>query len=216
MSEPSAIWSNKLIVFDKEIGLVQNVILAHGRDALKAVVTRIDQLHALLLKMPHVIDVHLDPDIPSIVSDICFQHGVASTVLFNDSKRGKDEEAYLYRLRMERVGYVRRFCRERELSILANRKIRNSLTHIDEHLAKALRRPTTGWFIDAAIAARDQFTAAAHGITVAFCRTYISSEDMIIHLGNEIPLDKLRDEAIFVLAVVFGSAPRQPQTSPGP
>ena len=147
-----------------------------------------------------------DPDIALIASDICFQQGVASTVLFNDAERAASESAYLFRLRTERVDYVRRLCDGRALQILPDRKMRNSLIHIDEHLAKALRKPNTGWFIDTAIGWRDQFVAERPGTEIAFCRTYISSEDSILHLGNQISLAKLRDESAFVLAAVFGQA----------
>jgi hypothetical protein len=47
MAEPSAIWSSKLIIFDKSIGLTQNVILSHARGALHALVSRIDRLYEL-------------------------------------------------------------------------------------------------------------------------------------------------------------------------
>lgn len=204
--EPTAIWASKLIVFDNEISLTQNVILSHGRDALQAVIRRIDALHGLVQQYPNIINYYPDPDIALIASDICFQQGVASTVLFNDAERAASESAYLFRLRTERVDYVRRLCDGRALQILPDRKMRNSLIHIDEHLAKALQKPNTGWFIDTAIGWRDQLVAERPGTEIAFCRTYISSEDSILHLGNQISLAKLRDESAFVLAAVFGQA----------
>jgi hypothetical protein len=98
------------------------------------------------------------------------------------------------------------------VQVLSDRKIRNSLVHIDEKLAAALRAPKTGWFIDVAIGRRDQFSAAEHGIDIGFCRTYISSEDKILHLGNEISISDLRNEAVGILATVFGiESPAPPQ-----
>jgi hypothetical protein len=42
---------------------------------------------------------------------------------------------------------------------------------------------------------------------VAFCRTYISSEDVLIHFDNEISLIELRREANEVREAIYG-APR--------
>jgi hypothetical protein len=72
-----------------------------------------------------------------------------------------------------------------------------------------MARPKTGWLVDAAIGRRDQFTAAHHGIKIAFCRTYIASEDVLVHFDNEISLAELRREANEVREAIYG-APRTP------
>jgi hypothetical protein len=204
MSEPSAIWSSKLIVFDSSISLTQNVILSHGRSALQALINGIDRLHHLVAMYPQFADLHPHPEIPSTLSELGFQQGVASTILFNDGPKGTRENSTTYKLRLARVDYVKDKCKNTSVSVLPNKKIRNSLTHIDEYLARDLAKPKTGWFIDSAIPRRDQFTADQHGIQTAFCRTYISSEDVILHLDNEISLKSLREEANGVLGAIWG------------
>jgi len=202
MTEPSAIWSSKLIVFDKSVSLTQNVILSHGRFALQALVSRIDRLYELIGALPNLIDFYPHPDIPATLTDIAFQHGLASTILFNDSPKGKSESAAEYKCRAERVTYVKAGCAHVLVDVLADRKIRNSLTHIDEHLVKHLSQPNTGWYIDSAIGRRDQFTAP-NGLNIGFCRTYIASEDVLLHLGNEISIKRLRRQAKRVLSAIW-------------
>jgi hypothetical protein len=202
MGEPSAIWSSKLIVFDRSISLTQNVILSHARGALHALVNRIDRLNELVRTSPPIVDFYVDPEIPPTLTDLAFQQGLASTILFNSGPKGDRENSGAYRLRLDRTGYVKQRCAQISTSVLANRKIRNSLTHVDEYLARELSRPNTGWIIDSAIARRDQFTPPG-GLQVGFCRTYISSEDVMLHLGNEISLRHLRDEATGVLRAIW-------------
>lgn len=216
MTEPSAIWSFQLIVFDKSISLTQNVILSHARVALQAVIARIDQLYKLIATYPNMIEFYPHPDIPSILSDLCYQQGIASTILFNDSRRGDKESAAAYKLRLNRLEYVKEKCGSQTFPVLTSRKIRNSLTHIDEYLARELSRPKTGWMVDSAIGRRDQFTAAQHGISVAFCRTYISAEDKLLHFDNEISIKELRAEAQAILTSIWPTTeaeePPQPQS----
>jgi hypothetical protein len=209
MSEPSAIWSVRRVVFDDSISHTQNVILSHAWVALDAVINRIDRLHELVAMHPNFINFHPHPDIPSTLSDLAFQQGLASTVLFNDGTKGQRESGAAYKLRLSRVVYVKQKCANITVSLLTNRKMRNSLTHIDEYLVREMARPNTGWLVDSAIGRRDQFAPQKPDIVVAFCRTYISSEDVLLHLGNEISLADLRNEANEVREAVFG-APHTP------
>ena len=214
--EPAAIWSGtRLIVFDTEISLSQNVILSHGRSALSALIKNIGHLYELLHYMPNVIDVYLHPDIPLVLTEMCFHQGMASSIMFNNSERGRNESIRTYKARIERYEYVQSFCKFQGLhvSILTSRIVRNQMVHIDEHLEKALRKPNTGWFIDGAIAYRDQFSAP-DGISIQFCRTFIASEEVLLHLGNEIPIRGLWHEATAVLAAVWGTPPTEPPPSP--
>ena len=87
-------------------------------------------------------------------------------------------------------------------SVLANRTIRNKLVHIDDHLAKAGKKPNTGYFIDMAVSHRNQFVAS-DGIEIGFCQSLIVSEEIILHVGSEISLRGLRHEAGAVLEAVF-------------
>lgn len=202
MPEPAAIWSQKLVVFDQSLSLTQNVILSHARVALHALIQRIDRIRELVKEFPALIDFHVHPDIPSTLSDLGFQQGLASTILFNADPRGSRENAKAYQLRLERLAYVQLHCAGAPTAVLSNRKARNALAHIDEYLVRELAKPHTGWMIDSAIARRDQFTAPP-GITTAFCRMYISSEDVLLHLGQEIPLTNLRTEAKAVLSAIW-------------
>jgi hypothetical protein len=120
-----------------------------------------------------------------------------------------------HNLRIERYNYVKRLCDAANIqtTILADKKVRNRLTHIDEHLVKALRKPNTGWLIDCAIAYRDQFTAPS-GVNVEFCRTFIVSEETIVHLDAEINVPRLHAEATSVLSAVFGNPTTEPPEPP--
>jgi hypothetical protein len=210
MNEPAAIWGFSKVVFDQEISRTQNIILSHGREALNAVLERIEALRKLIQSSP-LVNAYPAPEIPSVLSDLCYQAGLASTILFNDIKKGRRESEIAYRLRRERVDYVQKWCNTQYLniSILRNRDLRNALTHIDEHLADALAaEPNVGWFIDSAIASRREFSPP-DGIKMAFCRSYISDEDIIVHLGHEVTLRELANECAAVLAVVFGCPPRK-------
>lgn len=181
--------------------------MSQGAEALQGLITRIDNLHKLVNFWPNFIEFHLHPEIPSTLSELAFHQGIASTILFNDSPKAHKENGATYKLRLERFSYVRRKCEGISTSVLSDRKIRNSLTHVDEHLAKALAQPKTGWIIDSAIGRRDQLTASQHGIEISFCRTYISAEDVLLHLGNEISVKNLRKEAVDVLMAVWNAEP---------
>ena len=148
MSEPAAIWSSKLVIFDKSISLTQNVILSHGREALHAMIRRIDRLHAMLKDTPQIKNAYFNPDIPSTLTDLCTQQGIASNILFNDGSRSRYESERAFKLRKERVAYVSHWIKGVPVKILSDRKLRNTLTHIDEHVADALTKPKTGWMIN--------------------------------------------------------------------
>lgn len=201
--EPSAIWSTRLVVFDKEISLTQNVIMSQGAAALSAMVARIDRLCELLSFIPNLIAMYPHPEIPQALTEICMHQGIACSILFNDSVRANGESASKYAGRIARAKYVGDYTQGANLQILKSRAIRNRLVHIDEYLTSALDQKDCGWFIDVAIHTRDQFTSN-DGIEVRFCRSLIVSEWMILHLGTEIHLPSLRNEAAMVLATVFG------------
>jgi hypothetical protein len=206
MVEPTAIWSTRQIVTDKTISLTQNVILSYARDALHTIIRRIDRLHEIV-KSSAIKNVFIDPEIPPLLSDLGFQQGLASTLLFNDAPRSKNESTEAYGSRIERIAYVKKKCGNISTTILASRKIRNALTHLDEYLVKALKKPNTGWCIDIAMLHRDQFSAVDNKtnrkLEIGFCRAYISVEDKLLHLGNEISLTGLREECTNVLDAVW-------------
>src|SRR6185312_5128880 len=89
--EPAAIWSNRLIVFDKDMSNAQNIILAQGRDALVALINRIDHLYGLMRAFPTLIEFYPHPEIPQVLSELCYHQGVASNILLNDSGPRRDE-----------------------------------------------------------------------------------------------------------------------------
>jgi len=210
--EPAAIWSSRLCVFDKEnLSLAQNVVLSQGAAALQALILRIDNLYALLDAYSQINNTYLHPDIPYVLSELCYHQGVASTILFNNSEKFKAESQISYLMRIERFNYCEKFCLESNVStnILKDRSIRNKLTHVDDHIIKAMTRPMTGICIDIAMKDRNQFRAP-EGIKIEFCRTFVSSEHTILHLGAEISVRQLRDQAVGVLAVVFGVQSPEP------
>ncbi len=205
MTEPASIYSTRLIVFDRNISDTQNIILSQGKYALIAMCDKIFQLYEYLRAYTQLMDTYIHPDIPQTLSEICLHQGIASSILFNDSEKTSKENTHTYNLRMERFKYVKNFCAAQNVTvnILSDKAVRNRLVHIDEYLAKQLSKPNTGWFIDSAVAFRDQF-AAQNGAELQFCRSFIASEEIILHFDKEISTRKLWEEACAVLAVVFG------------
>lgn len=212
--EPAAIWSLARVCFDDEISLTQNVILYHGQSALLALVQRIGRLTELLAQSTIVGGLYSHPEIPQTLTEIFTHQGVASSILFDSSDRGKDESARALKLRRERVEYVGKYCSEAGLTItaLSDRSMRNRLIHMDEYVEKALRRPNTGWFVDTALQERTTF-GPPHGVSIGYCRCFIASEGTLVHLGREASLANLLNEAVALLAVVFGVEPSIATTS---
>lgn len=208
--EPSAIWSTRNQIFDKKISNTQNIIMSQGRFALSAMLDKISELYECLHATPQMSGMYPHPRIPQILSEICIHQGIASSVLFDKPKRDNEKSAAAYKLKLERFEYIKNICETNfiPVPILSNRKMRNELIHIDEYLFKNLRKPDTGWFIDVAIDSREQFknpNIKHYG----FCRSFIASEEIIIHFDNEISIPKLWHEATAVLAAAFGTPPKE-------
>jgi hypothetical protein len=205
MAEPAAIWSVQRIIFDDDVSLTQNVILSHGREALKAIVRGVVTLAEISATGP-LVNSCSDPRLPSLISDVCYQAGLASTILFNTVRKGRQESSFAYRLRQERVEYVKTLCDDQNVEIrtLLNRDVRNALTHIDERLADILtEEENVGWFIDTAIDPGNK-QIPPDGIEVKYCRCYDLRNHRILHLGHVLDLKVLYAECAAVLAVVFG------------
>lgn len=203
MPEPAAIWGIQNIIFNKDISNTQNIILSQGREALKAIIRRILELEKYSTSGP-LVNAGIDDRIHSIISDLCYQTGLASTILLNESKKGSMESKTAYQLRMERVHYVNKLCHEQnvEISIMKNREIRNALTHIDERLADSLtQKENIGWFIDVAIDPNGWKTE--NNLEINYCRCYDIINKRILHLGYELDVCTLYKECLAVLAVVF-------------
>lgn len=205
MKEPAAIWSSSLIVFDKQIGLTQNVILAQARSSLKATIDRVSKLHNIIERSV-IKNVFFDDDIPPTLSDLCYQAGIAATILFKDGVQGSQESALAYKLRQERIQYVKNILRLNDFTpkVLIDKKVRNSLTHIDEKIPKLLSKESNvGWFVDAAMMNRDEFKPDKN-IKVKFCRSYIHSENKILHLDLELDVGQLVNECLILLRIIYG------------
>ena len=206
MHQPKAIWSLRKIVFDKDISIIQNTVLTQGSSALRAAIDRIDKLWEYT-KVAHENVVIHHPDVAPTLSDLCYQAGLASTILFNNAPRGKGESNFIYRLRAERISYVSRYCRENNVKvvILKDKRLRNALTHVDEHLAKEMtKEPNVGWYIDMAIGTPDSMNIPGAISKVKFCRTDIKKRDEIVHLSHKVNVAALRLECEAVLGGVFG------------
>ena len=204
MYQPEAIWSNSFAKVNKDFSLTQNVILSQGKSALTSTLSRIDLLRNLTNLNPSE-NTAIHPEIPSILSDLCYQAGLASTILFNDNQKGKMESEVAYNLRLERIQYMSEICAKIDLSlvILRDRDLRNSLTHIDEHIADILTSSqNAGWFIDVAVKSKKEWVAP-EGISINYIRSYIIEDDVIIHLGKELPVSVLREECVNLLQKVF-------------
>ncbi len=207
MNNPNGVYGFRRIIFDQNISTTQNIILIQGADALLATIRLIENVRKLVDESP-LKNAYISPDIPFTLSNLCYQAGLASTILFNGSAKGYKESKLSFKLRIERVNYVNHLCKTQglETPTLKSRSIRNALTHIDEYLADALTaEPNVAWFIDTAIESRDQFEPIS-GLKTKFCRAYIKDEDKIIHLDKEVSLLSLQEECTALLAVVFGQS----------
>ncbi len=215
MNGPSALWGTKLIVFDKEISLIQNVVLSTARDSLVALINRIDYLYSLIEVWGEKIYPPITPEIPYTIHDIFMHQGLAANIMFNKSIKGKSESGSHYRLRVERAEYVDKYLVDAKLNIFPNKRLRNKLAHADEAIEAAMQEQNTGWFVDACVGTRDEYSVPTKpDMRIAFCRCYIISENVISHLGEEVNLTALREEASIILAHVFGVSTQPPRLSP--
>lgn len=215
--EPKAIWSTtKRIAFDRGITVVQNIILSHARVALQSVIERIDEVRRLVSQDNLIEHIYSEPAVPGLLTDLCFQQGLAATILFKDGIDRRESEGAA-KSRKDRVALVSDWCKHLPITILKDRELRHSLTHVDERLADNLMSTErTGWVIDSAIETRDvkllgnqlrKDAKSPSGLKIKFCRSYIASEDVLLHFDHEISLEKLREEANMVLAAVHGVPP---------
>jgi hypothetical protein len=214
--EPDAIWSSRLIVFDKSVSLTQNVILKQGDYALRTIRSNIEKLYASLSAAPSFIGLSAFKEIPEFVSNICLQLGTASSIMFDDSSKKHRESSANYALRIERFNYAQRHCNEHgaQPNYLFDRKIRNQIVHCDEHIANAFRKnPNKGWFIDIALHDRSNWKTSKD-LSIGFIRSFVAKEQLLIHLDNEIFLPSLHSEVNAVLAAVFGVKPTGCPTLP--
>lgn len=210
--QPGAVLSPRLYVFDRGISVAQNIILSQGRFALHEMLGAITRVYRLLDEPPRVAGgVYLHYDIPATLSEICFQGGLASNILFNGSDRRRDESAAAYASRMERFKYVRAHMAAQDVVVtaLADKKVRNRLQHVDQFLPTFLADSENAWCIDMALENRDA-PSFKPPLKAKFIRTLIVSEAKIIHLDTEISVASLWHEATAVLAGVFGSPPSEP------
>mgnify|MGYP000588910309 CR=1 FL=1 len=208
MKEPKGIYSIKSVLFDSSLSKVQNLIMMQGAFALEATIARIDYLNKIC-GPKNGNNIFTDRNIPYLLQDLCAQAGIASQVLFNgQAKKGFKESEIAFELRLERYNYVKNLCEIHsfEPEVLNDRRVRNSLTHIDEKMADLLTKESdVAWFVDHAASIRNSFQMPAEIKSVKFCRTYIHNESKILHLDNELDLDKLRKECLKTLTVVFNA-----------
>lgn len=213
MHQPSAVWSTStLVVFDRDISMAQNIVLSQGRSALAATISRCARLIELANHGP-LENAGYHPEMSSVLSDLCYQAGLASTILFADGARGRNESPNAFALRKERVRYVKSFVENISFKLrhLPDRDLRNSLTHIDERLGDWLtKRPGVGWLIDSAIWNHLELKQP-EPIEVAYCRCYFMETREIAHLAHRVSVELLSAECQYVLAVVFGVPMQQPE-----
>jgi hypothetical protein len=203
MNEPVAIYGMQQIVFDKSISNTQNIILSQGREALKAVVRRIIELEDFS-SARSIQNAGTDDRAHSVISDLCYQAGIASTILLDNAKV-KQESKVAHQLRMDRIAYVQALCESQKIKIvlLRDRRIRNALTHIDERLADILtEKKNAKWFIDVTIDPSEWQTVKPFEDN--YCRCYDFINKKILHLGLELDILKLYYECLALLAAVFG------------
>ena len=204
MHQPAAIYGFQLLNLEGcPLSLTQKVILCHAREALSGCADRIGQLRSYVATSP-LKNASFDPRIHTLVSDICYQAGVASTILFTRDKPKNTSET-ARNLAKERYDYIQRICQQAGLNCptLRNREIRNALTHIDERLADAMTAdPGIGWFIDVAFEP-DLLQKHREISEHRYCRCYDTANDQILHLGQELCLRSLKLESEQLLLHIF-------------
>lgn len=203
MNEPVAVYGMQQIVFDKSISNTQNIILSQGREALKAVVRRIIELEDFS-SAGSIQNAGTDDRAHSVISDLCYQACIASTILLDNAKV-KQESKVAHQLRMDRIAYVQALCESQKIKIvlLRDRRIRNALTHIDERLADILtEKKNAKWFIDVTIDPSEW--QMVKPFEDNYCRCYDFINKKILHLGLELDILKLYYECLALLAAVFG------------
>jgi hypothetical protein len=174
------------------------VLIKDGLIALRNTVAHIDELRRLRPPAQAIGGAILtDPRIPLLLHDLCSQLGQACQLIFDTGpNRGKelpaDGEA-----RRERAAFVRNACSGIDIGSLTDRRARNLLVHIDEHLLKQGRAHKGDWLVDMAISSRALMTTPDGGF--AYCRVYVSDEDKLYHLGSELNLAAVEMAAIKVL-----------------
>lgn len=204
MYEPGAIYGFQMLnVSECPLSLTQKLILCHAREALKACLARIEQLREHVASSP-IKNAAYDPRIHILISDLCYQAGVASNILFVKNKPGSASPA-AKSMAKERVAYIQRVCEQKNVKCptLCDREIRNALTHIDERLADAMTtHQNIGWYIDTAFDP-SEWTPHPDIKEHRYCRCYDISKDRILHLGHELDLATLAQECKALLQSIF-------------
>ncbi|EPR20468.1 hypothetical protein L905_05250 [Agrobacterium sp. TS43] len=215
MPEPIAVYGLNRVIFDNSISLSDNIILDQGRWSLVALVEAIDRLYSILAGDRLLSNMYVDPQIADMLHVITHHHGLAASILLNTTPRGNKETKTIYDARIRRHQYIQSRLGGVQFPTLQNRKLRNILTHMEDHLAQELQRPNTAWAIDMAILSEDQFVIEKRpGTLIEYCRTYVARTNTIRHLGYTISLTDLREEASKFLYMVWGMSQKPPPERP--
>jgi hypothetical protein len=179
---------------------VQDILIKHGVSALVRTVLAIERLWAIDPKTPaDKTGLVIEGDPAQIITDLCNSFASASTILFDDGPQRSSENRKLYELRKARAAMVAARCPGLDLSILAEKVVRNRIVHLDEHLAKIfLRYPEDTWIIDVAISSRKRLIESPSS-KWRFSRVYVFDERKIFHLDAELDVAALHEVAIKVL-----------------
>lgn len=204
MNEPGAIYGFQMLnLRECPLSLTQKLILCHAREALKACLTRIEQLREHVASS-QIKNAAYDPKIHTLISDLCYQTGVASNILFVRNKPGS-ASPIAKEMAMERTKYIQTVCEQKNVKCptLRDREIRNALTHIDERLADAMtKQPNIGWYVDTALNPLE-WKPHPNIKEHRYCRCYDISRDRILHLGHELDLASLEQECRALIKSIF-------------
>ena len=173
------------------------MIVEEGLNALVAAVATIDRLEALLPEMPadgYVIV--SDPELPEVLLLACIYIGTAWKALF-DAGVG-ETESWLRRAKRARYDWVAGLLTGIDISPLSGLDIRNKMVHVEDHMLKVERRVQGPWTMSLGLSHREAFNASAD-LQMKYCRVFIFSEGVLLHLGSEFNLYQYRDTAKAVI-----------------
>lgn len=173
------------------------MIVREGLAALAAAVATIDRLEALLPEMPadgYVIV--SDPELPEVLLLACIYIGTAWKALF-DAGVGETEN-WLKRAKKARHDWVAGLLAGIDISPLSGLDIRNKMVHVEDHMLKVERRVQGPWTMSLGLSHREAFNTSAD-LQMKYCRVFIFSEGVLLHLGSEFNLYQYRDTAKAVI-----------------
>lgn len=181
------------------------MIVQEGVDALAAAVATIDRLEAFLPEMPDKgYMIVSNREIPEVLLLTCIYIGTAWKALF-DAGVGETDN-WLRRAKKARHDWVAGLLTGIDVSPLSGLDIRNKMVHVEDHMLKVERRINGPWTMSLGLSHREVFSTSAD-LQMKYCRVFIFSEGVLLHLGSEFNLYQYRDTAKAVISRLSVTTP---------